>query len=151
MTRDPAIALDIAQKALDATGAAILSGDFDAIENAFALPVLFGTFDGEVLIETAEELEARFKDVRAHHRSLGVTDMVRNILECDWHDGETIHTTFQSRLLSGETLAQAPYTTLTKTKKFGDAWKCTSMLIAIPDSEEHNEALLGGSQLGEDT
>lgn len=149
--RDKTEALEIAQKALDETGAAIISGDFSAIEKAFGLPALFGTFEGETTIETVADLADRFAAVRAHHRALGVTDIVRHIIECDWHDDETIHTTYQSRLLSGNTLVQAPYNTLTNLKAFNGTWKCTSMLIAIPDSEEHNGAVLGGTRLGEDT
>ncbi|MCF2905322.1 hypothetical protein L0666_09995 [Octadecabacter sp. CECT 8868] len=144
-------ALTIAQRALDETGAAIMSGEFAAIEKTFALPALFGTFEGEVIIKTVQELAARFADVRAHHRSLGVTEIVRNIIECDWHDEKTIHTMYQSRLLSGNILVQAPYNTLTNLKIIDGEWKCSSMLITIPDSEKHNEALLGGSQLGDDT
>lgn len=150
MKRDPAVALAIAQKTLDKTGAAILSGNFDAIEAAFDLPALFGTIEGEIVVDTVEELAARFADVRAHHLSLGVTSMKRHIVSCEWQDDRTIHTTYQSRLMSGDELVQAPYNTLANLKDIGGAWKCSSLLIVIPDSEEHNEALLGGAQLGED-
>lgn len=121
----------------------MMSGDFDAIKRAFELPALFGTFEGETSIDTPQSLAERFESVRAHHRSMRVTELLREIIDCDWQDDDTIHATYRSRLMSGNILVQAPFNTLARLKKINGEWKCTSMLVAIPDSDEHVEAFLG--------
>jgi len=151
MKRDLTEALAIAQELLDITGASLLSGNFTGFADCFSLPTIFDTYDGQVRLDTIDDLEARFRDVTAHYRSIGTTEMVRHIVAADWFDERTIHSTHESRILAGTTLMQVPFIVFSVLKNTGTRWQITFSQYAIPDSEQYNKALIGANPIKGDT
>lgn len=135
----------ISQEVLDITGAALLSGDFDAFAACFSLPHEIETFEGTMTIKTMAELHERFDKVRGYFKANAVTDIVRHVMEADFVDAETIQHSHQTRVLSGPILVQAPYPSLSIMSQIDGRWRVTSSQYAIADAPDLNTALCGES------
>ncbi|MEL7211591.1 MAG: hypothetical protein AAGK92_02945 [Pseudomonadota bacterium] len=134
---------DISNDLLERTGAAMLSGDFDAFADCFELPQEMDTFHGRNLVETREDLRAIFDAVRQYYRSMGVTGMARHCVEAAYVDPDTVQATHQSRLLAGAELVLTPYPALSVLKQRGGVWRVASCQYAISDAPDLNDALAG--------
>lgn len=135
MTFDSLPAPVIADTLLQKTGTGLLTGDFELFSDCFQLPKEFETFEGRVVISTREQLRKMFETVRSHYHSVGLTDMVRHIVQAEYLDPETISSTHESRLLQGTMLLQEPYPVYSILKLTEDGWKITqSSYAALHDS-----------------
>ena len=143
MSRPLISARDVSEHLLERTGRAIMAGDFAGFAACFALPQEIDTFVGPRKIETLEELEATFKDVGRHYRSLGVTQLVRHCVDARFRDEDTVESTHETRLLNGDILAQAPFPVFSILKRTDEGWKIASGQYAIADAPAHNAALNG--------
>ncbi len=136
-------ARDVAESLLEKSGAALKNGDFDSFLECFELPQDIATFDGRKTIETPEDLQEIFDGVRALYRRRNVTQIIRQCLEAEFRDENTITTTHQSRNLSGDQLVQAPVTAYSIVKKIDGVWRISYSQYASSDDAELNETLTG--------
>ena len=151
MPEGPQAAKRIAEELLEQTGKALMSGDFEAFSTCFALPHRIDTFDGSDVLQTLDDMEKRFFGVRSYFQDNCVTDLVRHVIEADFVDEDTIHSSHQTRVLSGTILVQAPFPNLSVLKRVEGQWRAEATQYAIADSEHHNAALCGAiksSQIG---
>lgn len=142
MTQDRGDAEQIVQHLLEKSGHAFLSDDFSAFFDCIVLPYHVETFEGSRCVTTEKELRDLFLGICAHHRKTNVTDMARHVVEAVFKDEETVLATFETRLLNGNTLTQAPYPVFIVVKRSGEAWKAAQMTFAIEDSPDHNAVLM---------
>lgn len=133
---------DIVSALLHKSGQAFLNDDFDALHACILLPYHVETFEGTRLISTAQELRELFQGVRAHQLKTNVTDMDRHVVEAVFSGDDTVLTTFETRLLNGTQLTQAPYPVFMVVKRDQGTWKAQQMTFAIEDRPDHNEILL---------
>lgn len=122
LARDDLPAALIAEDLLQRTGAALLNGDSGAFADCFALPQVFETVSGRVVAETRGHLVRMFQAVQQKYRCMGVTDLVRHVVQAEYRDHETIAFTHESRLLQGTTLLQAPFPTFSIVKYVDGLW-----------------------------
>ena len=92
---------------------------------------------------TPQDGRETFKAVCAHNAELGVTDMVRHVLEASFQDEDTIVTTHETRLVRGDVLIQKPYPVFSIVKRIGEKWKITYSQYAIVDTDSFNKTLMG--------
>lgn len=141
-------ARDITTEFLDRSGLAFVNGDFEAFRECIALPYELETFQGKRTVDSEDELKSVFDAILMHHRKTGVTQMARNVLEAVHRDENTILATFETRLLNGTILTQAPYPVFAIIIHDGESWKTNCMTFAIEDSPDHNSLLMGQSPEG---
>jgi hypothetical protein len=136
-------AREVAEGLLAKSGAALMSGDFDSFLECFALPQDIATFDGRKTIKTADDLREIFEGVRKLNRRRSITQVVRQCLEAEFRDENTITATHQSRNLSGDILVQGPITAYSIVENFEGVWKITYSQYAALDDPELNKTLSG--------
>ncbi|WP_417210115.1 hypothetical protein [Antarctobacter sp.] len=141
----PDTAKKVASSLLDATGRALMSGDFDAFAGCFRLPQSIGTIDGVRLLNTKADLERAFDRVRAHYADIGLAKLDRWI-ELALFDGPTVirscHMT-HIRSADGQ-LLKDPVVTLSQLVCENDQWRIAGMLYSVPSDSDHGRALLSG-------
>lgn len=144
MSQEQGSAGNVVADLLEKSGQAFLTDDFDAFHACIMLPYHVETFEGKRVVTTEAELRDLFLAVRAHHRKTSVTDMARNVVEAVYKDDDTVLATFETRLLNGNTLTQAPYPVFTLVRRDSETWKAQQMTFAIEDSPDHNALLMRG-------
>ena len=138
---DPARA--VSRHLLEVTGRGLMSGDFALFAPCFLLPQDIATYEGSRTVTTHEELRAVFDGVRAHFRTQGVTDMVRECVAAEFQGPDTIQATHQSWLLSGGRLVQPSYPAFSILRRVQGIWKVAFSQYAIADAPGHVAALTG--------
>ncbi len=131
----------IAQGLLAATGEALRAGDFVAFRNCFRLPQTVQTFNGSSVIETEDDLRQIFDRVRDHFARIGVTELVRHVVNVDFRDADTILSTHESRLLGGNELLETPYPVFSILHRTETGWVIGDSNYAIPDEDGHEQAI----------
>ena len=101
MRNDPELetAEAIADYLLETTGAAYMARDFDKFLLCFNLPQPVGTFSGDRVIETADEVREVFDAICAQFDARGVLDLRRKTLHARFLDPDTVETTFISQMV----------------------------------------------------
>lgn len=135
-------ARDIAEQMLERTGQAMLTGDAALFESCVGFPSVFQTFDGQVCCETPQHFALIFRSVERYLRQMCVTDMVRNCIEAQFTDPETISMTYECRMLSGHVVTQPAYPVFTILRWQDGGWKITFSSYAITDAPEHSKAIV---------
>lgn len=145
MSETQKTAREIAEDLLTRTGQGLLTGDFRLFCDCFALPKEMETFEGRRVIRTEAEMESLFNDVRAYYARIGMTDMVRHIVDAEFRNATSIVSTHQSRLVAEHELVQQPFDVLSVIALIDGAWRIRHSQYAIVDSEDHNTALIGAN------
>ncbi len=143
-------AREIAEDLLARSGQGLITGDFKLFCDCFAFPNAMETFGGRRVIETMEEMETVFNDVRAYYHKTGMTEMVRHIVDAEYRNHSTIVSTHQARVVAESGLVQQPYDVLSVIELIEGAWRIRHSEYAIVDSEDHNTALIGPNASLED-
>lgn len=152
-------AKDVSEFLLDVTGKAYFNGDEDAFVSRFILPQEFGTFDGNRIIRTREELATLFHGMRANFQSRGVTDLVRVCISAYFDGPDTVHATHVSYLMSGRKLLSEPFPSNGVLRRVSGRWMISNAQYA-PQDQWYSDALLkfdgappadGGSMAPQDT
>lgn len=136
-------ALAIAQGVIDRTGLGLMTGDFEVFAPCFCLPQDIETFDGRRHLETLADLRSVFDAVRAFHRKMGVTEMVRHCVTAEYRDPTTISCIHQTRLVRGSLLLQKPYHVFSVLSFENDVWRSALSQYAVDDSPSLCRALVG--------
>lgn len=136
-------AREIAEDLLDRSGRGLTRGDFDLFQGCFALPKEMETFNGRRVIETKEEMETVFDDVRAYYRNIGMTRVDRHIVDAEFRNQTCIVSTHRSLVYGGDDLIQQPFDVLSVIELQDGVWRIRHSEYAITDSTDHNNALVG--------
>ena len=133
----------IAEFLLEETGVAIRTKNFDAFAPHFRLPITAGSFDGDHLAETMEDLRRIFDGVVGCQKSRSVTDMVREVIASSFIDEDTIGSTHMTYLLSGTQMVIAPYACHSILRRVDGEWSVAESRYAV-DTHTKLSAVLAG-------
>ncbi len=134
-TQDP---VSIAQYVLDVTDAAYTARDFDAFARCFDLPHIVGTFNGDRLLRTRDELARVFDAMCTHFDANHVIAMHRRVIEAQFIDDTTVQATFVSKhitkchMIGEETVAHGIL------RLIEGNWKVSESRYASPDQSIAN-------------
>jgi len=134
---------DIHQDLLDRSGEALMTGDFELMKGCFALPQGFSTFDGERVVETHEQLEAVFHDVRDEYARKGVTRLIRTVIAAKRVSAHQIQATHMAHLFAGNTRITKPYPVFAVCQWTGSEWRVASSDYAVEPGTNHSRVLSG--------
>ncbi|MGR3513979.1 MAG: hypothetical protein ACU0GG_14570 [Paracoccaceae bacterium] len=128
---------------IQATGAAMASGDFNAFMRHFALPFVLETFEGKHLFRTRREFKAHFDGVRRFRVENAIVDSKRENVSAEFHDDQTIALIHVSHLYQeGGVLFDRPYPTYSVIRKVNGRWLTQYSQYAVGDMDAFTRALL---------
>lgn len=129
-------------KLLLITGEALMADDFETFHAQQHLPQPIETFEGRKFVTTSGQMRNVFTAVRAHHRRIGVTRIIRTVTSAKFVDENNIEAVYESRVYRRDELVQVPYPAYSMVRKIEGRWKVVYCMYAIPDAQKHSEALL---------
>lgn len=143
MERKFTTAREVSEHLLEATGTALMCGDFDSFQQHFLLPQELQTFEGMRVLKHVDDLKSAFEAVRSFYHRTGVTDIARHCIEAAFKDEQTIEAVHETRLLSGHVLCKMPFATLSTLRLVDGHWMVNGTSYAIAEPPGLNSALLG--------
>lgn len=147
---DPVDARAVAEAMLQLTGRAIIDGDFESFARCLHYPQRIGSFEGEQILRSQDDARRVYDGVRQTMDALGVTDMTREVVACDYKDATTIQTTHVSYLLAGDRLVQRPYPTHSLLAYRDGHWGIIESHYAVADNTMHGRVLAGTTESEEE-
>jgi len=132
----------IADRALEVTGHALLTGNFELFRPEFGLPHHVTTPEGSKRMERMEEIEAAFDSVVAHFRKLQVVDMRRTVETAFFEADDRLYFSYASRLRFADMSVDDPYYCHGIMRKDGDAWVVIDTHYALGARKEQSLAML---------
>ena len=97
---------EISDYVLELTRRGYVERDFDLFSSRFVLPHPIGTFQGERLLETRDDIRAVFDAMCAEHDALGAIDLKRKTISARFlGDGRVQHTIETRLVLHGYSLS----------------------------------------------
>ncbi len=141
---DNLVAEGIAENLLYRTGLALSYGRYDGVEDCFTLPQTLETLEGARIVRTPEDVREVFEAVRTYFREIEVVDVVRTIVESRFASETEIESIHVSSLIKRDaSTTTPPYPVFNLLKRCEDgAWRIAHSHYAIPNSRDHNSALL---------
>jgi len=127
----------IAEQLLDVTGAALLSGNFQAFRPHFILPNTIETFETSWVLETEEDLRDHFEQVVAHLRKMNVTTLARRVLASEFRGNVRISSPPETRLMVGHFQISDPYPALSVLIRQGQVWRVAEAKYAMTEKHAH--------------
>ncbi|MBV7396528.1 hypothetical protein [Mameliella sediminis] len=147
MTMSPDIARKVASGFLEATGQALLSGDFDLFRDCFRLPQSIVTVGGTRLLETETDLRQTFEEVRRHYARIGMERLDRWIEVALFDGPDVIRSCHVTHMLSQDgRLLNSPVLTLSRIVRAGDRWWIAGTQYSVPADGPHGQALLSANR-----
>ncbi|MEL6641202.1 MAG: hypothetical protein AAFP98_07795 [Pseudomonadota bacterium] len=124
-------ASDVSQALLDITGAALMSGDFDAFASAFHVPQHMATMAGPVFMETTEDMRRAIDEMHNHIKGIGATDLVRKCVVAEYKTPSRIEATHTSEILKDGKRLSGTYPGFSVLEKIDGNWKVTASEYAL--------------------
>ena len=134
-------AREVAENVLDATGKALLAGDFDAFASYFALPHTLETPDQKTILKTSTALRTVFDRVSAKYIENRVTELIRICDVAEFVAPDRIHATHTTHMMSGNTRLEEPFPIFSIFQRVGDDWISTASQYAVVSSSTLGGAL----------
>lgn len=132
----------IAQDFLDRQGDATIAGDVDATLEWCDIPCTLKSIQGSVVATTTAEMRAICQTFIDKLKMKGLTHMVRNCLEAEFRDENTIWATYHTRYVGqGNLLTGDPYNAHIILRRTGDRWKISAMQFDATNDSPANETL----------
>lgn len=146
MPMSPDTAHGIASSLLDATGRALVSGDFDGFIRCFRLPQTIAAIDNVQHLNTKADARRVFDKIRAHYSDVGLSRLERRI-ELALFDGpEVIQSCHVARLLAEDgTDAKPQVETLSRLVCEEGQWLIARTQAIVPGASALGQALMMGA------
>ena len=138
----------IADDLLQSSGAAMMSGDFEAFSACFLLPTVLETEAGRRVLATERELRDVFDAVHTYFRRHGISDYVRRCIAAEYKAPDEITTSHESRLLNGTTLLADPFPAMSTLKRVDGVWKVVEARYTLIDQPWLQAAIDRGKDAG---
>ncbi|MGX9357322.1 hypothetical protein ACS3SW_19745 [Roseobacteraceae bacterium S113] len=143
--------LSLAQRALDETGRALETGDFERFRVWFCYPYIVETFEDDIEVVDEAGLRALFDRARAFYANQQIVQILRTPLSVSRRDEKTVVCTYETLLLPAFGAPdRAPYCAIAEAEFVNGGWRYTKSCYAIADSPEHNQTLLGAQRSGQE-
>ncbi|MCH2093831.1 MAG: hypothetical protein MK160_01830 [Rhodobacteraceae bacterium] len=144
---DDRTAFDVAHSLLDRTGAALMARDCTAFANCFHLPHELECSQGRRLVRTDSEMRDHFDEICAYYASIGLTRLVRHVVEARFRDAGTIVSTHETRLLCHENqLSQQSYPVLSVLRLASDTWRIAAATYGMDSPLAHVQVFSGSNK-----
>lgn len=137
----------LVQDLLDHSGRALLNNDFAQFTTSFHLPFESETFDGKQELGTTEQLRNLFDQGRACFLRMGVTEMMRTVVEAELKTPACIVSTHVTRFANHMQLAPYSFPVFCVIKKIDGHWGVTRSEFAIADAPDLSRLLAGRTLL----
>lgn len=132
----------IHQFALDATGSALDTGDFEMFAAFFHLPHYIETFGCQCTLHTLHDLRLVFDNNRSQFEEAGNTHRVRNCISAVFKDEETILATHLTRIMHRHQQMREPVPSYSVLKLVEGVWKIVSQSCALEETDTAFDRLL---------
>ena len=116
-------AREIIEPMLRKTSTAILTNDFDAMNDCFSLPLLLETSETKMIISSVEEHRRLFERLVEGYFSRNVTDIIRVCEVAEYVAPTVIRSLHISHVMSGDQRVDDPMPTLATTELIDGSWK----------------------------
>jgi len=143
MTNSVCTAVKIAQMALEGTDVAINEGNFLAFLQHFEIPHLMEINGKTETLSTVAHLKEVFDRFREHLWTNRVTTIERHIISAGYIGQNSIHTTHETRLVSGSQLIAEAYPVYSVLQNISDHWQIVSSKTEFPDTSRLSFSLVG--------
>ena len=134
-------AIDVASTLLEITGDALISGSFDDFRAVFHVPQYMATMAGPIYMETEEDMRRAFDEMCKHLKGIGVTDLVREVVACEYTSATRIESTHTAELLRNGQRLSDPYPVFSVIEKVDGTWKVTGSEYALEPTNGQAMAL----------
>lgn len=132
----------IHQFALDITGAALETGDFDVFAAFFQLPHEIETFGAQKTLRTEQDLRSVFNNARAQFEDAGISRRIRHCISASFQDDDTILSTHISRIMHRNLQMREPVPCHSVLKHIDGLWKVVRSSYAFEESDKPFDRLL---------
>lgn len=134
--------MHIHQHALDQTGEALQTGDFELFADFFHLPHLTETFPKQQLIKTKGDLQLLFRNSRVVHEEAGATHRIRDSISAKFLDATTLNCAHVSRIMNGNYQLRDAVPCHSTFELIDGVWLLTRSVYALEESKRPFDSLL---------
>lgn len=131
----------VTERILDATGKAMLAGDFETFRSYFLLPHFISTLDRKITLETEDEMHATFLKVREDYLRKQVTELIRYCDVAEFRGNDRIEAMHTTHLMSGNRRVVEPYPSFAVMKRVSGVWRVSSSQYALEKTTSVGRAL----------
>lgn len=128
------LAITIYQSVLDGYGDAINLNEFDRYLHFFEFPHLFETFEGRVMIETADEMRRLFDSLQDNMVASGISKLERKCCMAQFDGPETIKGVHDSNWRDASGKLKESYTGLCTMRLTNGQWRVAESQFAEEDA-----------------
>ncbi len=138
-------AVVVASGLLEATGAALQSGDFDGFARCFHVPSTLATMDGVRCLSDMDALRDSFRQVRSHYAEQGIARLDRWVAAALFDGPDLIRSCHVTRFVGqGGTEPKPTVAALGRIERIGDGnWRIAGTQYSVHQDSDFGRALLG--------
>lgn len=124
---------EVMEYILDETASGIFEDGYVRLLDCLSLPHEVESFDGFRRMETPTDLRDYIDRMRVYYRSIGVTDLVRRVLEAEFRGPDTVVGTHETRLVGNGVLLADPYPVFSEVRRIDGKWRLISAKYGTTD------------------
>ncbi|MGP6089528.1 hypothetical protein [Antarctobacter jejuensis] len=142
-------AFAVASGLLEATGATLRSGDFDAFARCFHLPNTLATIGGIRRLSNQQEMKQAFDEIRAHYDALDLGLLDRWIAAALFDGPDLIRSCHVTRFIDrGGAVTRPTVAALGRLeRRDGGDWRISGTQYSVHQDSDYGKALLGEAKL----
>lgn len=130
-TRHSVPAKEVSEEILEATGTAILCGDYATFKRYFRLPHFIATAETQRTIETEEEFQTLFAAVHEDYLRKQITDLVRICDVAEYRTPFRIEATHTTHMMAGDRRVTDPFPSFSVIEFNDGRWQISSSQYAV--------------------
>lgn len=143
---DSETARNIHQELLDRSGHAMMSVNFEAFAQCFAIPSVIETYEATGEITSMVDMRALFDRLVAERATQRVRDIVRRSTDAAFREDGTIVATHETRyIVEGNILLGPVHTALSVLRQEDGLWKVAFSQYTVEGDNALNKALKSGA------
>lgn len=141
-------AFEVSEYLLGVTGQAMLANDAETFADRFIVPQVIGTFDGDRVMETRDDVIQTFRGVVRNLRQIGADRLVRYTVAAmfDGDDTDCVIATFESHAMRGQESRRNPVMCHGKLRRVNGLWMVAESRYAVSSAPELDRVLMGNQQ-----
>lgn len=139
---DTRSAKEITEVLFNATGKAILSGDFEAIADRVSFPLLFSSSDNKIVLETASDLKEAFVVLVKGYHANKITELTRHCEVAEYQSTTRIEAMHIMHTMAGDRRVGDQIPILSTLDLIDGQWKISSSQYAADETSIIGQALL---------
>ncbi len=129
----------VAEHFLEKTRQALMEADYEKFRSCFRLPYEYETFDTHTVVDD-KEFQMLFERVVSAYKVNCVTALKRRCLSAHYRDEDTIHATYESKLMQGTVQINDTLVSYAVCKRERGEWRIVRDIYGIDMNQPHAEA-----------